>query len=129
MEQLLPEYERIKDAKVMGKRTFNEETFTPAKPIPMRRSTLVSSLDANMCLVPHSLFLTAKFKSTNRKSWFLNNLQGLLVSSLQITIGGKAVYDNINETIYPVYKDLWLSSKQRANMVDQKSCMRTHVGG
>lgn len=65
-----------------------------------------------------NFFLTAKFKSSNTKSWFLNNLGKLLVNSLEVTVSGKVVYDNTHESIYSVYKDLWLPDKKRTNMVD-----------
>lgn len=44
MEQLIPEYERIKDATIMGKRLFNEVTFNPNKANPgsEKRFTLIS---------------------------------------------------------------------------------------
>ena len=71
-----------------------------------------------MCLVPNLLYLTAKFKSNNTKSWFLNNLGKLLVNCLGITVDGRVVYDNTEESPYSVYKDLWLTDKQRANMKD-----------
>ena len=64
------------------------------------------------------MFLSAKFKSGNTKSWFLNNLGRILVEKLQITVGGEVAYDNTSETLYSVYKDLWLTGKDRGNMVD-----------
>ena len=65
------------------------------------------------------MFLSAKFKSGNTKSWFLNNLGRLLVEKLQITVGGEVAYDNhISENLHFVYKDLWLTDKDRGNMVD-----------
>ena len=66
-----------------------------------------------MCLVPNSLFLTAKFKSSNTKSWFLNNLGKLLVSSLEVTVDGKVVYDDTHESIYSVYRSM--TARQKKN--------------
>ena len=39
----------------------------------------------------------------------------LLVESLEIIFAGKVVYDNMHESIFNVYRDLWLTSKQRSN--------------
>lgn len=103
MEHLSPEYERIQNAKITGKRIFSEITFNPKW---QTRGGNLLNLVANMCLVPNTLFLTAKFKSGNAKSWFLNNLRRLLVSSLVISDGGKIVHDNTNESINSVYNDL-----------------------
>ena len=91
MESLDTEFSRYKDAKIMGKRLFTEVTFNPSVINP-RESVYISipTLGANMCLVPDTFFLTAKFKSKNTKSWFLNNLGRLLVKQLQVT--GKLVF-------------------------------------
>ena len=119
MEELVPDYERFKDTIIKGKRLFNEVTFNPNKANPGEEIYVSTpNLGYNMCLVPNSVFLTAKFKSGNTKSWFLNNLGGLLVCCLEVTVGGKVVYDNTQESFYSVYKDLWLTDKQRTNMVD-----------
>ena len=71
-------------------------------------------LGAGECLVPNSFYLTGVFKSNNTKSWFLNNLGKLLVKSLQITIKTTIVYDNVDESHFAVYKDLWMTEKQRS---------------
>ena len=72
-----------------------------------------------MCLVPDTFFLTAKFKSKNTKSWFLNNLGRLLVKQLQVMVGSReACYTNDQESLYSMYKDLWLPAHQRNNMAD-----------
>ena len=72
-----------------------------------------------MCLIPDTFFLTPKFKSKNTKSWFLNNLGRLLVKQLQVMVGSReACYTNDQESLYSVYKDLWLPEEQRKNMVD-----------
>ena len=120
MESLGTEFSRYKDAKIMGKRLFTEVTFNPSVINP-GESVYISAptLGANMCLVPDTFFLTAKFKSKNTKSWFLNNLGRLLVKQLQIMIWSrKACYTNEQESLYSVYKDLWLTEDQRKNMAD-----------
>ena len=85
MKELEPEFQRFKDAKITGKRLFNEVTFNPSSANP-GESIYVNppNLGENMCLVPNSLFLTAKFKSKNTKSWFLDNPGKLLVQELSL---------------------------------------------
>ena len=118
MENLGPEFSRYKDAKITGKRLFTEVTFNPSV-INHGESVYISAptLGANMCLVPDTFFLIAKFKSKNTKSWFLNNLGRLLVKELQVMVGSReACYTNVQESMYSVYKDLWLPEEQRKNM-------------
>ena len=120
MENLGPEFSRYKDAKITGKTLFTEVTFNPSVINP-GESVYISAptLGANMCLVPDTFFLTAKFKSKNTKSRFLNNLGRLLVRELQVMVGSReACYTNVQESMYSVYKDLWLPQEQRKNMMD-----------
>ena len=120
MESLDPDFSKYKDAKITGKRLFTEVTFNPSV-INSGESVYISvpTLGTNMCLVPDTFFLTAKFESKNTKSWFLNNLGRLLVKQLQVMVGSReACYTNDQESMYSVYKDLWLPEEQRKNMVD-----------
>ena len=120
MNELEPNFERFKDTKIIGKRLFNEVTFNPSSANPGETIYVnIPNLGENMCQVPNSLFLTAKFKSKNTKSWFLNNLGRLLVQELQINVGeNKRVYENTRESLFAVYSDLWLPEDQRTNMAD-----------
>ena len=120
MEELEPEFEKFKDVTITGKRLFNEVTFNPSSANPGETVYVhIPSLEENMCLVPDTLFLTAKFKSKNTKFWFLNNLGKLLIRQLQVWVGDQGnVYTNTMESLYTVYKDLWLPTDQRTNMSD-----------
>ena len=120
MESLDPDFSNYKDAKITEKRLFTEVTFNPSVINPGESAYIsVPTLGANMCLVPDTFFLTAKFKSKNTKSWFLNNLGRLLVKQLQVMVGSReACYTNDQESLYSVYKDLWLPTDQRNNMAD-----------
>ena len=120
MENLDTEFSRYKDAKITGKRLFTEVTFNPSVIHPGEDVYIPApTLGANMCLVPDTFFLTAKFKSKNTKSWFLNNLGRLLVKQLKVMVGSReACYTNEQESMYSVYKDLWLPEDQRKNMMD-----------
>ena len=114
MDELVPDYERFKDTNIKGKRLFNIVTFNPSNAKPGEEIYInISNLGTNMCLVPNWLLLTAKFKCSNTKSRFLNNLGKLLVHCLEVSVDGKAVYDNTDESLYSVYKDLWLPRDQR----------------
>ena len=69
MGSLDPEFSRYKDAKIMGKRLFTEISFNPSVINPGDSFYIPApDLGANMCLVPDTFFLTAKFKSKNTKS-------------------------------------------------------------
>ena len=108
MEGLDPDFSKYKDAKITGKRLFTEVTFNPSIINPGESFYIsVPTLRTNMCLVPDTFFLTAKFKSKNTESWFLNNLGRLLVKKLQVMVGSReACYTNDQESMYSVYKDL-----------------------
>ena len=71
------------------------------------------SLSPNQCIVPHTMNLTFKFKNSNTKSWFKNNLGHLLCEGLNVRIGGEVVYDNTGESTLEVHKDLWKSQHKR----------------
>ena len=120
MKSLDPEFSRYKDANITGKRLFTEVTFNPSVIHPGESVYIyIPTLGANMCLVPDIFFLTAKFKSKNTKSWFLNNLGRLFVKQLQVMAGSReACYTNDQESLYSIYKDLWLPSDQRNNRAD-----------
>ena len=121
LDHLTPEYRRINKSEIKGRRSVNTITFNPNKANPGEEIYVnLPKLRpiCNMCIVPNSMFLSAKFRSGNTKSWFLNNLGRLLVKKLQITVGGEVAYDNTSENLYSVYKDLWLTDKDRGNMVD-----------
>ena len=120
MESLDTEFSRYKDAKITGTRLFTETTYNPSVIKPGELVYISTpTLEANKCLVPDTFFLTAKFKSENTKSWFLNNLGRLLVKELKVRVGSREpCYTNTQESMYSVYKDLWLPEEQRKNMMD-----------
>ena len=119
LDYLTPEYRRINKSEIKGTRSVNTITFNPNKANPGEEIYVnLPKLRPNVCIVPNSMFLSAKFKSGNTKSWFLNNLGRILIEKLQITVGGEVAYDNTSENLYSVYKDLWFTGKDRGNMVD-----------
>ena len=78
-------------------------------------SVSIPQLNANECIIPDTMALSFKFKNSNTKSWFLNNLGRLLIDQLCIRVQGKKVYQNTGESILEVYKDLWRSDVDREN--------------
>ena len=118
MEQIMPNYERFTMSEIKGQRTENTITFNPDRAEPGEEVYVtIPKLNANTCIVPNTLFLTAEFKNKNTKSWFLNNVGKLLAEELTVTVGGEVAYDNTGESTYRVYEDLWKSEKQRKNMI------------
>ena len=101
-----------------SKRTENSVTFNPDSAKQGEQIFVtIPKLDANSCIVPNTLYLTADLKNENTKSWFLNNVGKLLVKKLLVKIGSKKAYENDSESIYRVYEDLWITEKQRKNMI------------
>ena len=119
LDHLTPEYRRINKSGIKGTRSVNTITFNPSSANPGEEIYVnLPKLRPGVCIVPNSLFLSAKFTNKNTKSWFLNNLGRLLVNKLQITVAGEVAYDNNDESQYSVYKDLWVNEKDRGNMAD-----------
>ena len=118
METIMPNFTKWKMSDISGKRTENSITFNPDRAEPGEDVYVtIPKLNANTCIVPNTLYLTAEFKNKNAKSWFLNNVGKLLVKGLMVKVGGEKAYDNVEEGIYRVYEDLWKSEKQRKNMI------------
>jgi hypothetical protein len=69
--------------------------------------------------VPGSLALLFDFKNSNTKSRFNNNLSKLLAKRLQVKVAGETAYDCSGESLYEVYKDLWLTLGDRKKMTEQ----------
>ena len=119
MEQIMPEFEKLRMTEVKGQRLINTITFNPDRAEPGEEIYVtIPKLKPGVCIVPNSLYLSVRFKNKNTKSWFLNNLGKLLVEELTVKVGGEVAYDNIGKSFYRVYEDLWKSSKERSNRVD-----------
>ena len=119
MEKLMPDFEKIKMTEIKGQRTNNTVTFNPDRAEPGEEVYVtLPKLKPGVCIVPNTLFLTVTLKNKNTKSWFLNNIGKLLVEEFTVKVGGEVAYDNIGESIYRVYEDLWKPEKQRDNMID-----------
>ncbi len=113
---LLPTYQKYHRSQIDGKRTVVEITFTP-KINPESEATItIPKLRPNMLMDPNTIRLSATLENANTKSCFKNNIERLLCEKLLVTFAGEVVYDNNRESLIMVYKDLWLSDKQRKDM-------------
>ena len=95
--------------------TFNPSTISPGEELYIN----IPKLKPSSCLVPGSSNLLFDFKNSNTKSRFNNNLSKLLAKRLQIKIAGETAYDCSGESLFEVYKDLWLTLGDRKKMIEQ----------
>ena len=95
--------------------TFNPSTISPGEELYIN----IPKLKPYSCLVPGSLNLLFDFKNSNTKSRFMNNLSKLLAKRLQINVAGETAYDCSGESLFEVYKDLWLTLGDRKKMIEQ----------
>ena len=95
--------------------TFNPSTIGPGEELYIN----IPKLKPSSCLVPGSLSLLFDFKNSNTKSRFMNNISKLLAQRLQIKVAGETAYDCSGESLFEVYKDLWLTLGDRKKMIEQ----------
>jgi hypothetical protein len=95
--------------------TFNPSTISPGEELYIN----IPKLKPSSFLVPGSLSLLFDFKNSNTKSRFMNNLSKLLAKRLQIKVAGETAYDCSGESLFEVYKDLWLTLGDRKKMIEQ----------
>ena len=73
-------------------------------------------LSSEDILVQDSLNFCFEFSlGSNTKSWFKNNLAKLLQDRLEISMEGQKIYENPKESLFELYKDLWVSEELRQN--------------
>ena len=118
LTELSPGFRRAQKSTITGNRTRHVITFNPNKAKPDETFYVeIPRLSSNLCLVPDSIYLRFDFKNANTKSWFKNNLGKLLQKEMRVRISGMIIYENTGESIFNVYKDLWLKDGLRANMI------------
>ena len=102
---------------VSGKRTnhnisFHRNEFQPKEEIVID----VPRLSMDDVLVQDSLnFCFNIDMNSNTKSLFKNNLAKMLQDRLEVSMKGQKIYENPKESLYEVYKDLWVSEEIRQN--------------
>ncbi|CAB3999224.1 Hypothetical predicted protein [Paramuricea clavata] len=95
--------------------TFNPTTISPGEELYIN----IPKLKPDSCLVPGSFALLFDFKNSNTKSRFNNNLSKLIAKRLQIKVAGETAYGCSGESLYEIYKDLWLTLGDRKKMTEQ----------
>jgi hypothetical protein len=114
--ELRPGFRRKSMSSIKGQRTRSVVTFNPSKISPGEELYIdIPKLKPDSCLVPGSLNLIDDFKVSGTKSWFHNNLSKLLCKRLQIKVAGETAYDNSEESLWEIYKDLWLTEGDRVS--------------
>ena len=118
LTELSAGFRRMQESSITGNRTRHVITFNPNKAEPEESIYIdIPKLNSDLCLVPDSVYLLFDYKSKNTKSWFKNNLGKLLQKNLTIKVSGQIIYENMGESIYRVYQDLWLKDSVRNNMI------------
>ncbi|CAB3995044.1 Hypothetical predicted protein [Paramuricea clavata] len=118
--ELQPGFRRSRMTSIKGLRTrsvvtFNSTTISPGEELYIN----IPKLKPDSCLVPGSLALLFDFKNSNTKSRFNNNLAKLIAKRLQVKVAGETAYDCSGESLYEIYKDLWLTQGDRNKMTEQ----------
>ncbi|CAB3983703.1 Hypothetical predicted protein [Paramuricea clavata] len=118
--ELQPGFRRSRMTTIRGPRTRSVVTFNPTTISPGEELYInIPKLKSDSCLVPGSLALLFDFKNSNTKSRFNNNLAKLITKRLQIKVAGETAYDCSGESLYEIYKDLWLTLGDRKKMTEQ----------
>ncbi|CAB3993829.1 Hypothetical predicted protein [Paramuricea clavata] len=118
--ELQPGFRRSRMTSVKGPRTRSVVTFNPTTISPGEELYInIPKLKPDSCLVPGSLALLFDFKNSNTKSHFNNSLSKLIAKRLQIKVAGETAYDCSGESLYEIYKDLWLTVGDRNKMTEQ----------
>ncbi len=80
----------------------------------------IPALAQNTLVVPGSMKLVFNLNITgNDDSWFVNNLAANLINRFEIKWGTKSILNINHFNVLQTYKDLWLTSGQRQNLVRQ----------
>ncbi|CAB4012483.1 Hypothetical predicted protein [Paramuricea clavata] len=118
--ELQPGFRRSRMTSIKGLRTRSVVTFNPTTISPGEELYInIPKLKPDSCLVPGSLALLFDFKNSNTKSRFNNNLAKLIAKRLQVKVAGETAYDCSGESLYEIYKDLWLTQGDRNKMTEQ----------
>ncbi|CAB3976964.1 Hypothetical predicted protein [Paramuricea clavata] len=118
--ELQPGFRRSRMTSIKGLRTRSVVTFNPTTISPGEELYInIPKLKPDSCLVPGSLALLFDFKNSNTKSRFNNNLVKLIAKRLQVKVAGETAYDCSGESLYEIYKDLWLTQGDRNKMTEQ----------
>ena len=89
-DELRPGFNKTKWSIIRGKRLFNVVSLLKKEAHPNDTYYVVMpSLSPSQVLIPDTMNLTFKFKCSNTKSVFQNNLSRLLCDGLSVRVGGE----------------------------------------
>ena len=117
-QQLEPSYNFFTPTRVHGRRQVVTASVWKKEAVPGDKySITIPKLVGGQVILPDTMCLIFNFENSNDESWFRNNLGKLLVKELQLSMSGHVIYVNDLESMLEVYKDLWKSDKERAQML------------
>ena len=121
--QLNPGFREIARTAVGGKRTNHNISFHRNEYMEKEEIVIdIPRLSNDDILVQDSLnFCFNLYLGSNTKSWFKNNLAKMLQDRLEVSMKGQKIYENPKESLFEVYKDLWVSDEIRQN--SQQYCI------
>ena len=114
---LNPGFREKRKNEVSGKRTNHNISFHRNEYMEKEEIVIdVPRLSSDDILVQDSLNFCLNFSlGSNTKSWFKNNLSKMLQDRLEVSMEGQKIYENPKESLFEVYKDLWVSDETRQN--------------
>ena len=94
--------------------THNPQSFQP----PGMLLVVIPKLAYGDLIVPNTMKLAFNLNITgSTDAWFVNNIAANLIQRLVIKWGGKVLLDIDNYYLFETYKDLWLTSNQRIDLI------------
>jgi hypothetical protein len=94
--------------------TYNPSTIKPEQMLLIN----IPLLAQNTLIVPGTMKLVFNIDITgDDDSWFINNLAANLINRIDFKWGGKTLLNIDNFHILQTYKDLWLTTNQRNNLI------------
>ena len=106
--------QKYSEASVTGERkNYETDIFPSTVKAGQTFSVRIPPLRTDVCVIPKSLNVVFNFKVTGTKATCVNNLSRALVKKFVIKYGGKELYENIDESTYTLFRDLWMTSDER----------------
>ena len=112
-------FRRSRMAEIRGDRTrhlvtLNRNSVKPGEELYVD----IPKLKDSSCLVLGSLHLVYDMTVTGTKSHVMNNVSKRLQQRLQIKLAGETAYDCSGESLFSIYKDVWLTKSARSDNVE-----------
>ena len=109
---------------VKGERIIYESTHNPSTAKPGDTLTVIVPRPSNLLIVPGTFALLFDLEITSDdptgtiNTYVVNNLAANIFSRIKIKVGSTEIYDLDHAHLYNSYKDLWLTEKQRINLIE-----------